>query len=47
MVEFNKGTVEKVDEAETEAEALRLVKEYQMAFDGSFKRIWPQHSDLD
>lgn len=41
-VEWKNGNVEKVDEAESESEALYLVQEYQVVFADSAKRVWPQ-----
>lgn len=42
MTEWKDGTVEEVDIVESEAEAIQLVSEYQMAFKDSYKRIWFQ-----
>jgi len=41
MAEWSDGSVETIDEAESEVEARQLVREYRMAYHQA-KRIWHQ-----
>ena len=40
--EWNDGSVEKVDTAEIESEAINLTSEYQMAYGQHANRVWFQ-----